>query len=167
MKPLWPNGKVTCAHEVHPHARNRMLTAVQLTATVVTKNKDFLKLTYGTYNVISYTYAFPAVTSLNVIFEKGLHVDNSLVLVFSTTVSGRISVKRKYHSSLIAITKLFSCQIATLQPIPLHEHLFALTSHSHSMTSSLLLIRFAIFRALDVYSANSVNIVFLQQPSLV
>lgn len=39
--------------------------------------------------------------------------------------------------------------------------LFALMSHSLSMTSSLLLISFAIFRALDIFSANSVNIMFL------
>lgn len=35
------------------------------------------------------------------------------------------------------------------------------------MTSSVLLIRFAIFRAVDIYSTNSVNIVFWQWPSLV
>lgn len=35
------------------------------------------------------------------------------------------------------------------------------------MTSPVLLIRFAIFRPPDIYSANSVNIVFSQRPSLV
>ena len=70
-------------------------------------------------------------------------------------------------TSLVAIRQDFICQIATLQSSPLHEILFALIPHSHWMTSSLLLIRLAIFGALDIYSANSVNTVFLQRPSLV
>lgn len=70
--------------------------------------------------------------------------------------------------SLVVIRLVFMCQIATLPPIPLHEILFALTSHSHKMTSWLFLIRLAIFGALDIYPANSVNTDFLQrQPSLV
>lgn len=98
------------------------------------------------------------------ISEKGRHIVISFV---QQLFLGRISVEGGHHSSLIVIKKLLTCHIATLQPIPLHEILLTLTSHSHSMTSSLLLIRFAIFGALDIYSAYSVNTVFLQQPSLV
>lgn len=86
-----------------------------------------------------------------------------LSCVFSTTCF-RQHLKVKYHS---LHKKHFICQIAMQQPIPLLQLLFALTAHSHRMTSSLLLIRFAIFRALDIYSAKSVNTVFLLQPSLV
>lgn len=93
-------------------------------------------------NVLSNTCAFPAMTNIYVL--------------------GRISAQLTD-----CYQRVLTCHIANLQPIPLHESLFALTSHSLWMTSSLLLVRFAIFRALDIYSANSVNIVFLQQPSLV
>lgn len=78
-----------------------------------------------------------------------------------------VPLNSSFRSSLIVIRKLLTRRFATLRAIPLHEILFALTSHSLSVTSSLLLIRFAIFRALDIYSDNSVNIVFLQQPRLV
>lgn len=70
---------------------------------------------------------------------------------------GPFFADNSFHSSLIVIRRLLACRFAS----PSHEIVFALTSHSHSMTSSALLIRFAIFRALDIYSTNSVNIVFL------
>lgn len=47
----------------------------------------------------------------------------------------------------------------------LHQIVFAPTSYSLSVTSSLHLVRFAIFRPLDVHPANSANINSLQRLS--
>lgn len=113
------------------------------------------------YNVFCYICVFAPITSQH-IFCFFYFLFLNISFMFWTK-----SKKLKYHSLVTVIRKHFICQIATLQPIPSHQLLFAQTSHSHWMTSSLRLIRFAIFRALDIYSANSVNIVFLQQPSLV
>lgn len=58
----------------------------------------------------------------------------------------------------------FFASLFALPPV-LREIVFALAPNSSSMTSSVLLIRFAIFRAVDVYSTDSVNIVLSQRPS--
>lgn len=72
-----------------------------------------------------------------------------------------------FHSSLIVIRKLLTCRFCHV------------ASHSFTWNSICTNISFPLndiftafnqvcyFRALDIYSANSVNIVFLQQPSLV
>lgn len=72
-----------------------------------------------------------------------------------------------FHSSLIVIRKLsfFFC-LFVLSAV-LREIVFALAPNSSSTASSVLLIRFAIFRALDVYSTDCANIVLSQRPSLV
>lgn len=73
------------------------------------------------------------------------------IVLFFLSVTRQTSVKVKYSSSLIAISEVFICQIAKLKSISLHEILFALIApHSHWMTSSMLLIRLAIFGALDI-----------------
>lgn len=111
--------------------------------------------------IFNFTACFPCYGSQNVCCDKRPPCCHLLCLI------RLVFLNSSFRSSLIVIRKLLTCRFATLRDVPLHEILFALTSHSLSMTSSLLLIRFAIFRALDIYSANSVNIVFLQQPRLV
>lgn len=91
------------------------------------------------------------------LLEKEGRASESSSLFFCGFFFRPFFADNSFHSSLIVIRRLLPCRFAS----PSHEIVFALMSHSHSMTSSALLIRFAIFRALDIYSTNSVNTVFL------
>lgn len=93
-------------------------------------------------------------------FHVGLNPCDSIISQPSdcnqNAVSGPCTVRHTKHPTFF--WHLPYCLTAT------HSHTWncicTQPSHSHWMTSWMLLSRFAIFRALDIYSANSVNIVF-------